>query len=191
LIFRLQPWKRLASVAVLLAASGVAWGSEYRGLVTVGGIPVPGATVTVTQGGKKYVTVTDTQGFYSVPDLADGAASVDVTMTGFAELKQDVTVAADGALAKLELKQMSLEEMRAALKPVMSAPYTEVQAKSEVKVTAAAPKPKVDPAAANVPAPAPAEDASQTGYRWIAGEWQREQCGYVAVLFGATLWESG
>ena len=56
--------KHLAGLAVLIAASGVAWASEYHGLVTVGGVPVPGATVTVTQGGKKYVTVTDTQGFY-------------------------------------------------------------------------------------------------------------------------------
>jgi len=163
LIFRLQKLKWLAGVAVLLAASGAAWASEFHGVVTVDGVPVPGATVTVTQGGKKYVTVTDTQGFYSIPELADGPASVDVTMTGFAELKQDVTVAPDGALAKLELKQMSLDEMRAALKPVISAPYTEVQAKSEVKVTAVAPKPKpkADDAAPNATPAAPADDASQ------------------------------
>ena len=135
--------KRVASVAVLMAASGAAWASQYQGFVTVGGVPVPGATVTVVQGGKKYVTVTDTQGFYSVPELADGAASVTVEMTGFAALKQDVTVTADGAMAKLELKILSLDEMRAAMKPVLSGPYTEVQAKSEVKVTGAAPaKPK-------------------------------------------------
>ena len=39
---------------------------EYHGLVTFEGLPVPGATVTVTQGGKKLVNVTDTQGFYSL-----------------------------------------------------------------------------------------------------------------------------
>ena len=161
MIDRLQELRRWAGLAVLLAASTSAWASEFHGIVSVGGVPVPGATVTVTQGGKKYVTVTDTQGFYSIADLADGAATVDVAMTGFAELKQDVTVAADGALAKLELKQMSLDEMRAALKPVMSAPYTEVQAKSEVKVTAVAPKPKVDASAANAAPTAVPEDASQ------------------------------
>jgi hypothetical protein len=148
--------KRMAGLAVLLAASGAAWASEYRGLVTFGGTPVPGATVTVTQNGKKYVTVTDTQGFYSIPELADGPASVDVAMTGFAELKQDVTVTADGAMDKLELKLLTLDEMRAALKPVLSAPYTEVQAKSEVKVTGAPPpaKPKAEqPAVAGNAAP--------------------------------------
>ncbi len=147
--------KRVAGVAVLLAASGAAWASEYHGFVTVGGVPVPGATVTVIQNGKKYVTVTDTQGFYSIPELADGAATVDVQMTGFAPLKQDVTVSADGAIAKLELKLLSLDEMRAAMKPVLSAPYTEVQTKAEVKVTGAAPpKPKSDqPAVAGNAAP--------------------------------------
>ena len=161
MIYRLQQLERLVSIAVLLAASGAAWASEYHGFVTVGGVPVPGATVTVMQNGKKYVTVTDTQGFYSIPELADGAASVDVEMTGFAPLKQDVTVTADGAMAKLELKLLSLDEMRAAMKPVLSAPYTEVQAKAEVKVTAAAPpKAKTAPPAVAGNNAAPPEEAS-------------------------------
>ena len=130
---------RVVGIGLLLAACGAAWASEFHGIVSVGGVPIPGATVTVVQGGKRYVTVTDTQGFYTIPDLADGAATVDVQMTGFAELKQDVIVAADGAMAKLELKLLSLDEMRAAMKPALSAPYTEVQTKSEVKVTGAAP----------------------------------------------------
>ena len=62
----------------MLSATG-AWASEYHGFVTFSGLPVPGATVTVTQGGKKFVTVTDTQGFYSFPTLADGPASIEGT----------------------------------------------------------------------------------------------------------------
>jgi hypothetical protein len=54
-------------VLALLTASSVAWASEYRGIVTSGGLPVPGATVTVTQGGKKFVAVTDLQGFFRFP----------------------------------------------------------------------------------------------------------------------------
>lgn len=42
----------LCCVVVLLAASGAAWASEYHGLVTFNGLPVPGATVTVTEGGR-------------------------------------------------------------------------------------------------------------------------------------------
>ena len=46
--------------------------SEYHGRVMYGGVPVPGATVTVTEGTKQLSTVTDGQGVYEFPDLADG-----------------------------------------------------------------------------------------------------------------------
>lgn len=130
---------------------------QYRGLVTFHGLPVPGATVTVTQAGKKTVTVTDTQGFYSLGGLAIGAATLDVQMTGFAKSEEAVTVAAETVLGKVELQLMSLDEMRAALKPVASAAITVVQARSEVQRTGDAPKP-----AANAAAPAPpSEEVAQ------------------------------
>ena len=169
----LRRWARqsVCVLVLLAAATGVmsaAMASEYHGVVTFGGAPVPGATVTITQGGKKYVTVTDTQGFYSFPTLADGPATIDVEMTGFEAVKQDVTVAADATLAKWELKLLTLDQIRASLKPVQSAPFTEVQTKSEVTQTAAVPKPAdkpaADKAAANQAAPAaPAEDRAQDG----------------------------
>jgi hypothetical protein len=154
--------RRAACVLVLLAASTAAMASEYHGLVTFGGLPVPGATVTVTQGGKKYVTVTDTQGFYSFPTLADGPATVEVEMTGFAPIKEDVTIAPDASLGKLELKLMTLDQMRADLKPVLSAPFTAAQTRSEVKVTGAPPpRPKPDANAAASATPPPPEDVAQ------------------------------
>src|SRR5260370_27248818 len=120
----MKPFRGL-QVLVLLAASSAAVGSEYHGLLTSGGLPVPGATVTVTQGGgKKWVAVTDTQGFYSFPTLADGAVTVDVEMTGFASIKLDLTIMPDVAMGKWELKLLSLDQMRTALKPVRSAPFT-------------------------------------------------------------------
>ena len=134
----------LCCVVILLAAAGAAWASESHGIVSFNGLPVPGATVTVTQGGKKFVTVTDTQGFYSFPTLADGAASVQIEMTGFSPIKQDVTVAADAAMAKWELKLMSLEEMRTAVKPVVSAGIAVAATRSEPKKTSDAPKPAAD-----------------------------------------------
>ena len=136
----------------------MAFAADYQGIVTVGGLPVPGATVTVTQGTKKTVTVTDAQGFYSFAALPDGAAHVAVEMTGFAPLEQDVTVAAGAALSKLELKLLTLDQMRAELKPVLSAPYTEAQVRSEPAKTAEAPKPK---AGAPPPAPPPEEVAQK------------------------------
>jgi hypothetical protein len=138
-------------VVVLLTAAGVAMASEYHGILSFNGLPVPGATVTVTQGGKKLVTVTDSQGFYSFPTLADGAANIDVEMTGFSPIKQDVTVTADGATAKLELKLMSLEAIRTAVKPVLSAGVGVAATRSEPKKTNETPKPQGDQAAAPAP----------------------------------------
>ena len=134
----------LCCVVVLLAAAGAAMASEYHGTVSFNGLPVPGVTVTVTQGGKKFVTVTDTQGFYSFPTLADGAASIQLEMTGFSPIKQEVTVTPDGATAKSELKLMSLEEIRTAVKPVVSAGIAVAATRSEPKKTSEAPKPAAD-----------------------------------------------
>ena len=143
--------------------TGMAHASELRGVVTHHGLPVPGATVTVTEDGKKFVTVTDTQGLYSITDLADGAASIDVAMTGFEPFKQSVTVAPDVVLGKCELTLLSLDAIRTALKPVLSEPFTATQVRSEPVKTAEAPKPeakKKDSDTASTAAPA--EDSSQS-----------------------------
>ena len=157
-------WRRLyrslrllCCVVVLLAAAGAAMASEYHGTVSFNGLPVPGVTVTVTQGGKKFVTVTDTQGFYSFPTLADGTAAISLEMTGFSPIKQEVTVTPDGAMAKSELKLMSLEEMRTAVKPVVSAGITVAATRSEPKKTSDAPKPAAD----QPPPPPPPDETVQ------------------------------
>lgn len=49
---------------------------EHHGQVTFGGFPVPGATVTVTQGVKQLSTTTDQQGVYEFADLPDGMWAV-------------------------------------------------------------------------------------------------------------------
>ncbi len=130
--------------------------AEYHGLVSFGGFPVPGATVTLTQAGKKFVTVTDLQGFYSFPTLADGPATMVVEMTGFSSLKQNVAIGPDAATGKWELQLMSLDAIRAALKPVQSAEITVAQAKSEPKRTSDAPKPPP-----GQPAPVVPEETAQ------------------------------
>jgi len=135
------------ALMLALVCSGAS-AEEVHGFVTFGDFPVPGATVTLVQGSKKFVTVTDSQGLYSFPDIADGNASIDIEMTGFAELKQDVTIAANAPAAKWTMTQMSLDEMRAALKPVPSPPFTETVTRSEPVKTGEAPKrPSGQPAA--------------------------------------------
>jgi hypothetical protein len=103
-----------------LSGLGLAMASEYHGQVTFSGLPLPGSTVTVTatQGTKTAVAITDSQGFYSFPDLADGKWTIAIAMTGFAPVKQEVTVAPNAAAGAFEMKLLTLEQMRAAAKPV-------------------------------------------------------------------------
>jgi trimeric autotransporter adhesin len=83
--------------------------AEQQGQVMFGGVPVPGATVTASQGDKKFVAVTDQQGTYSFSDLPDGPFTIQVEMLGFTTVKQEVTT----PKAEFELKMLPIEEMRA------------------------------------------------------------------------------
>jgi hypothetical protein len=69
---RVGLWAVLASV---LSVRGL-FASEYRGQVTFSGVPIPGATVTATQGDVKLVAITDPMGSYVFSDLPDGAWAI-------------------------------------------------------------------------------------------------------------------
>ncbi|MGD0796671.1 MAG: carboxypeptidase-like regulatory domain-containing protein [Acidobacteriaceae bacterium] len=159
-----------------LALSSLAIASEYHGQVTFGGVPVPGTTVTVTatQGSKKVVAVTDTQGVFTFPDLADGAWTLTIEMTGFAPIKQDITIAPNAAPGVFEMKLLSLDQIRAASKPVkidVAAPTVAVSVPAPqpgspaagtpaATAKAAAAKPQTATTAAAAPTAAPPETAS-------------------------------
>src|SRR5262245_58932721 len=83
--------------------------TEHHGQVLFNGVPVPGATVTASQGEKKFVAVTDQQGAYSFPELADGPFAVQVEMLGFSTVKQEV----NAPTAEFELKMLPIEEIHA------------------------------------------------------------------------------
>ena len=97
-----------------LSVAGLAMASEYHGQVTFGGLPVPGTTVkvTATQGNKTAIAITDTQGLYSFPDLTDGTWTIEIEMTGFAPVKQEVTVAPNAAAGAFEMKLLTLRNAR-------------------------------------------------------------------------------
>jgi hypothetical protein len=121
----------LAIALAMLALSGAAAASEHHGQVTFGGLPVPGATVTLTQGSTQLATITDQQGLYSFPDLKDGKWTLDIEMTGFASVKQDVVIAPDSPVAKWELKLLSLDEMKVQVKPLEGNQIATAQGKAE------------------------------------------------------------
>src|ERR1700722_17640846 len=82
---------------------------EYHGQVMFGGLPVPGATVTATQGDKKLVAITDQQGMYSFTDIDDGVWKLQVEMFGFATQTQDATIASGTPITAWDLKLLSFD----------------------------------------------------------------------------------
>jgi len=127
-----------------LAVSALA-AADYRGQVTFGGLPVPGVTVTATQGDKKASAITDLQGVYDLRDLADGNWTIEVRMLGFAAEKQEAAPPA----AKWELKLLPLDEIKA-----------EIQASVVPTPSPATPEQNAPPKQATAPA-ASDEDLSQ------------------------------
>jgi hypothetical protein len=144
---------------VCLCTALAAWASEYHGLVFFGGVPVPGATVTVTQDGKRFSTVTDRQGLYEFADLADGQWKIEIEMSGFSTLDGTVTVAPETAQGRWDLKLLDLDKLLA-----------EAQVSKQLKTRPAAEtKPAENPEAkkpeeANVPPapPPPDENADKS-----------------------------
>ena len=98
---------RWVLVVVLLTAANRGFAaSEHYGQVTFGTVPVPGASVTASQGDKQVVTSSDQQGIFKFADLPDGVWTIRVEMVGFAPASQDVTVApgSPSSIASLTLR---------------------------------------------------------------------------------------
>ena len=125
--------------AIQLLAAG------HRGKVTFGGLPVPGAVVSATHTDKKFVTVTDSLGNYSFPDLADGTWTIEVQMTAFGTMRQDVAVGPNAAETTWELKPIPADQITA-------------QMINRLAPNAASPPANVT---SDAPTPAPAQDAGR------------------------------
>jgi hypothetical protein len=150
-------WRRAGRVLYLvctLAALGfanVAAASEYHGLVTFGGLPVPGATITVTQGTKKLTTVSEQGGIYNFPDLADGPWKIEIEMQCFSTIHAEISIAPKTPAAKWELQLLPLDQI-AKLTTLPPAPLPALPASA--KKAAAPGAPNDQP----VEIPKPAED---------------------------------
>ncbi len=112
---------RLFAVVFLMAFAAKA--SQHEGHVTFNGLPVPGATVSATHGEDSISSLTDAQGLYSFPDLADGLWKMEVRMFGFAPSQRDVAVQPKSETAKWELTLLSLDQIKAEIQvPVAPGP---------------------------------------------------------------------
>ncbi|MEI9970023.1 MAG: carboxypeptidase regulatory-like domain-containing protein [Terracidiphilus sp.] len=102
------PLPSQSATPVVATAAGL----PYRGVVTFGGLPLPGATVKVTykatnkatEGTKTATAVSDQQGAYQFDDLADGIWTIEVGMQCFETIHADVTITPNMAAANWEMK---------------------------------------------------------------------------------------
>ena len=90
------------------------WATEYHGIVRFGGLPLPGATLTATQGETKQVASTGLDGTYSFPNLPDGDWKIHIEMLCFTPVEKDITIAPGVPAAEWEMKLLPIEEIRAA-----------------------------------------------------------------------------
>jgi trimeric autotransporter adhesin len=134
----------LAYLCLFLVLALTLQAAAQGGKVTFGGLPLPGALVTASQGGKQVSAFTDVDGAYTLPDITDGKWTIKVEMQCFETLQREVTVATDAPAEQWELKVDS----------------SALQNLPQVTSSAAAPS---SPQAAATPAPAQTKAAAKKG----------------------------
>jgi trimeric autotransporter adhesin len=138
----------LVCALAALAFPGLAAAAQYHGQVTFGGLPVPGATVTVTQGTAKLTTLSDQGGLYAFADLPEGNWSIEIDMQCFTTVHGEITVSANTPAAKWELTLLPLDQITrlanlpAAPVPALSVPPPAAKPGGETAVELPKPSPK-------------------------------------------------
>ena len=87
------------------------WAAEYHGRVRYGDVPVPGATVTLTQGSTELTTVTDSQGLYVFPKIAEGSWKISIELRGFTPVSGAVTIGATNDQGEWTLQMLDLKNL--------------------------------------------------------------------------------
>ncbi len=151
---------RYAPAATLLLSLSL-MAAEHRGVVRSQGLPIPGATVTATQNGRKVVTTTDETGAYLFRDLPEGVWKIEVEMVGFLPAERAFTVVESAPPLEIEL------QLRPPIAMVQAAKL-ETPKPGAAKAEAAKPEPaKTEAAKAEPPKPATAKPDSRQ--RQVAG----------------------
>lgn len=135
----MQRVRNLVCSVVWLAFSALAVASPYRGVVTFGELPLPGATVTATQGDKTLSVLSDSSGAFAFDDLADGKWTITVQMQCFEPLHEAVTVAPKMPPTALEMTLLPVAQLEARAKiatpeiEIPAAPATDNRKKHEAQ----------------------------------------------------------
>jgi trimeric autotransporter adhesin len=143
-------WNRirnyLACAALACLAAFPLAAAEHHGVVKFGGLPLPGATVTLSQGDKKLTAVTDGAGIYSFADVPGGTWSLQVEMLCFAPIKQEVAIAPGAPSPEWEMKLLSFDEIKANAPPPTqpsTPPTVAPSTATATPVAGAPPKPSI------------------------------------------------
>src|SRR5438105_408481 len=104
----------LAFAAVVASVQDVLAAPEHFGQVTFRSLPVPGATVTASSGDTQVITTTDQQGFFKLPDVANGIWTIRIEMLGFETAERRVVIAS--RLAGAETSELGLHSYELKLK---------------------------------------------------------------------------
>jgi trimeric autotransporter adhesin len=104
---------RILCLLAVVAFASAAWASPYHGQVKLGGLPVPGVTISLSRGGKTFSTTTDEQGRYAFPDVPDGEWTIEIQMRGFANIRETVDIAPNRSEAAWQLQMLPLSQMHA------------------------------------------------------------------------------
>src|SRR5215831_18465411 len=105
-----------SGIALLVLSHGLA-AAEHHGEVKFGGMPLPGATITVTNGDKRVTAVTDQMGTYSFANLADGIWKIRVEMLCFEAVEKEIAVGPSAPAPAWDLKLLPFEEIKASAPP--------------------------------------------------------------------------
>jgi trimeric autotransporter adhesin len=144
---------------VWIVSTSAAHASQQSGQVLFKRVSVPGVSVTATQGSTKVLVVTDSDGRYLFPDLADGQWKVDVVMPGFDQMERQITVAPGQPGVLWDLKMLPVDRVLAVTESVKSESVLTAKASSHPapapKAGAAAPEPP------DAPGPSPSQDTGQ------------------------------
>jgi len=144
---------RYAAVACMAVLTLSA--AEHRGQVKFNGLPLPGATVTATQGDKKLTAVTDGAGIYSFPDLADGVWDMQVEMLCFETQKREVAIGPETPPGEWDMKMLAFDQIKASAPAAAAPPPAAAQQTTATASAPAKPEPGA-PAASTASAAAPA-----------------------------------
>ena len=100
-------------LAICLAVASLT-AAEHHGVVKANGLPVPGATVTLSaQGQKTQTTTTGDDGAYAFADVPDGVWTVTIEMLGFSTFTREIGVANNAPSPTWDLKVQSLSDLNA------------------------------------------------------------------------------